>query len=88
MAQWLGAAGAARTWHAPSPVVEARHCYGGTRMGADPADSVVDADGFAHEVPNLAILGTSTFPTSGGHNPTLTLQALAWRTARHWVASA
>ena len=88
MAQWLDAAGAARTWHAPSPMVEARHCYGGTRMGADPADSVVDAHGFAHEVPNLAVLGTSTFPTTGGHNPTLTLQALAWRTATRWVASA
>jgi len=56
-------------------------------MGVDPDTSVVDRHGFAHEVPNLAILGSSTFPTTGGHNPTLTLQALAWRTASHWVAS-
>jgi gluconate 2-dehydrogenase alpha chain len=55
-------------------------------MGDDPAGSVVDSFGFAHEVPNLGILGTSTFPTTGGHNPTLTLQALAWRTADRWVA--
>ena len=88
MAQWLDAAGACQVRDAPAPVLEARHCYGGTRMGADPAESVVDAHGFAHEVPNLAILGTSTFPTTGGHNPTLTLQALAWRTAAHWAASA
>ena len=78
--------GAAETWHAEPHLVEARHCYGGTRMGDDPATSVVDRFGFAHEVPNLAVLGTSVFPTTGGHNPTLTLQALAWRTATHWVA--
>ena len=29
------------------------------------------------------MLGASTFPTTGGHNPTLTVQALAWRTAAH-----
>jgi gluconate 2-dehydrogenase alpha chain len=82
---WLLAAGASETWNDERPMVEARHCYGGTRMGADPATSVVDRFGFAHEVANLGILGTSTFPTSGGHNPTLTLQALAWRTATRWV---
>jgi gluconate 2-dehydrogenase alpha chain len=81
MREWLEAAGAAETWHAPEPSVEARHCYGGTRMGEDPATSVVDRFGFAHEVPNLGILGASVFPTTGGVNPTLTLQALAWRTA-------
>ena len=54
-------------------------------MGDDPASSVVDGYGFSHEVPNLGILGASTFPTAGGHNPTLTLQALAWRTAQRLV---
>ena len=78
---WLEAAGASETWHDERTLVEARHCYGGTRMGDDPEQSVVDRFGFSHEVLNLGILGTSTFPTSGGHNPTLTLQALAWRTA-------
>jgi choline dehydrogenase-like flavoprotein len=56
-------------------------------MGDDPAASVVDRFGFAHDVPNLAVVGASTFPTAGGLNPTLTLQALALRTARHLVAS-
>lgn len=88
MTEWLRAAGAQRTWQAREPAIEARHCYGGTRMGDDPASSVLDAHGFAHEVPNLAVLGASAFPTTGGHNPTLTVQALAWRTATHWAARA
>ena len=62
-----------------------RTAYGGTRMGDDPGTSVVDRFGLAHEVPNLALIGGCTFPTTGGHNPTLTLQALAWRTAQRVV---
>ena len=80
---WLRAAGATETWSPEGLFVEGRHCYGGTRMGDDPATSVVDRYGFAHESPNLGLLGASTFPTAGGSNPTLTVQALAWRTARH-----
>jgi gluconate 2-dehydrogenase alpha chain len=79
--QWLREAGADEVWHGPLPFVEARHCYGGARMGDDPQTSVVDRDGFVHDAPNLGVLGTSVYPASGGHNPTLTLQALAWRTA-------
>jgi gluconate 2-dehydrogenase alpha chain len=78
--EWLRAAGASETWSLPLHV-EARHCYGGTRMGPDPTTSVVDGYGIAHEVPNLALVGASTFPTAGGVNPTLTVQATAWRTA-------
>jgi choline dehydrogenase-like flavoprotein len=39
--------------------------------------------GFSHEAPNLGVLGASVMGTSGAHNPTLTVQALAWRTADH-----
>jgi gluconate 2-dehydrogenase alpha chain len=78
---WLQQAGAETTWSPEHVPIEGRHCYGGTRMGDDPRTSVVDRDGFAHEIANLAVLGASTFPTAGGANPTLTAQALAWRTA-------
>jgi len=61
------------------------HAYGGTRMGDRPERNVVDRWGFSHEVPNLGILGASVMGTSGARNPTLTVQALAWRTADHLV---
>jgi gluconate 2-dehydrogenase alpha chain len=81
--EWLRAAGAAQTWAPPGLVIEPRHAYGGTRMGDDPATSVVDRFGFCHDAPNVGVLGASTFPAAGGVNPTLTVQALARRTARH-----
>ncbi len=59
------------------------HAYGGTRMGHNPQTNVVDAFGFCHDVPNLGVIGGSVMGTSGSRNPTLTLQALAWRTAQH-----
>jgi gluconate 2-dehydrogenase alpha chain len=50
-------------------------------MGNNAETNVVDRWGFSHEVPNLGILGASVMGTSGARNPTLTAQALAWRTA-------
>jgi gluconate 2-dehydrogenase alpha chain len=85
MQRWLRAAGAAEVWEYPTMFFEGRHCYGGTRMGDDPETSVVDGWGLSHEVPNLGMLGASTFPSAAGHNPTLTVQAQAWRTARRVV---
>jgi gluconate 2-dehydrogenase alpha chain len=80
---WLRAAGATETWEAPGSGLELRTAYGGTRMGEDPRRSVVDAFGFVHGAPNVMVAGASTFPTAGGHNPTLTVQALAHRSAEH-----
>jgi gluconate 2-dehydrogenase alpha chain len=89
MEQWFREAGAIAV-EAPSasnvPAVSA-HAYGGTRMGDNPETNVVDRWGFSHEVPNLGILGASVMGTSGARNPTLTVQALAWRTADHLVKS-
>jgi len=82
MEQWFREAGAIATIRAPIGTMGVTtHAYGGTRMGDDPATNVVDRWGFAHEVPNLGVLGASVMGTSGARNPTLTAQALAWRTA-------
>jgi gluconate 2-dehydrogenase alpha chain len=87
VAIWFKEAGASATWASPiRPVSLANHAYGGCRMGNDPETSVVDRWSISHEVPNLAVLGASTFVTAGAHNPTLTIQALAWRTADHIVS--
>jgi choline dehydrogenase-like flavoprotein len=47
------------------------------RMGTDPARSVVNEWGRSHDVKNLFIVDGSIFVTSGGVNPTSTIQALA-----------
>ncbi len=60
----------------------AGHIIGTTKMGDNPADSVVDSDCRCHDVPNMFIAGSSVFPTEGTANPTLTLAALALRTAQ------
>ena len=53
------------------------HQLGTARMGTDPAQSVVNAWGRSHDVKNLFIVDGSIFVTSGGVNPTSTIQALA-----------
>ena len=55
------------------------HVMGTCRMGGDPASSVVNADGRSWDIPNLWICDGSLFPTCGGVNPSLTIQALACR---------
>ena len=62
------------------------HIMGTCRMGDDPQRSVVDRDGRAHEVDNLWIADASVFVTAAGVNPSLTVQALARRTADRMLA--
>jgi choline dehydrogenase-like flavoprotein len=57
------------------------HHMGTTRMADDPARGVTDGWGRVHGLPNLFIAGSSLFPTGGWANPTLTILALALRTA-------
>jgi choline dehydrogenase-like flavoprotein len=58
------------------------HHMGTCRMGAGPHDSVVDSFGRVHGIPNLFVLGGSCFVgSSGAVNPTLTMTALAIRSA-------
>lgn len=57
------------------------HHIGTTRMADDPRRGVVRNDGQVHGIENLYVVGSSTFPTSSWANPTLTIVALALRTA-------
>ncbi|HWF22389.1 MAG TPA: GMC family oxidoreductase [Acidimicrobiales bacterium] len=58
-----------------------RHVMGTVRMGEDPATSVVDGYGRLHDTPNVIVADSSVFVTSSGYGPTLTLAALAARSA-------
>ena len=86
MEEWFRAAGAIDVLKVPptGPALST-HAYGGTRMGDRGETNVVDRWGFSHEAPNLGILGASVMGTSGARNPTLTVQALAWRTAERLI---
>ncbi|MFC0201124.1 GMC family oxidoreductase [Paracoccus rhizosphaerae] len=64
------------------------HLNGGARMGDDPRTSVVDADCRSWDIPNLWICDGSVFPTVGGVNPSLTIQAIACRTGDRIAAMA
>jgi choline dehydrogenase-like flavoprotein len=75
MGQVLDAAGGRDLWTSN----DTSHLLGTCRMGDDPATSVVDRDGRSWDIPNLWICDGSLFPTSGGVNPSLTIQALACR---------
>jgi choline dehydrogenase-like flavoprotein len=58
------------------------HVFGSCRMGNDPRQSVVDRHGRSHRWRNLFIADASVFPSSGGgEGPSLTIEALALRTA-------
>jgi choline dehydrogenase-like flavoprotein len=62
----------------------ATHVFGTCRTGRDSRQSVVDPHGRAHTWKNLYIADASIFPSSGGgDSPSLTICALAPRTAAH-----
>jgi len=76
------AMGATHIWRSPlGPGAPGAHHEGGTRMGNDPKTSVVNRYGQSWDIPNLFIIGSSTFPSMSGFNPTLTIQALAYMSA-------
>jgi choline dehydrogenase-like flavoprotein len=64
------------------------HLLGTCRMGNDPRTSVVDRDHRAHDVPNLFICDGSSLVTGGRGQPTMTIQALAFRAADRITALA
>jgi choline dehydrogenase-like flavoprotein len=80
----LDAVGADVTWTVDADSTgPAAHQMGTTRMGTEPAASVVDPDCRSHDLRNLWVAGSSVFPTGGAMNPTLTIAALALRLGDH-----
>jgi choline dehydrogenase-like flavoprotein len=77
MTQALQAADATEIWTQDDDTC---HLNGTARMGDDPRTSVVDADCRSWDIRNLWICDGSVFPTVGGVNPSLTIQAIACRT--------
>ena len=80
--QIMKAAGATEAWHGPKV---SQHIMGGTIMGDDPARSVANSYGQAHDVDNLFLGGGGLFPTSSAVNSTFTIHAVAMRSADYVV---
>jgi choline dehydrogenase-like flavoprotein len=78
MTEVMRAAGGRDIW---SEDDDTAHLNGTARMGDDPRSSVVNADCRSWDIRNLWICDGSVFPTIGGVNPSLTIQAIACRTA-------
>ena len=55
------------------------HHIGGTRMGDNISNSVVDKNCKVHKIQNLFVAGSSVFPTAGHAYPTLTITQLSLR---------
>jgi choline dehydrogenase-like flavoprotein len=80
----LEAAGALRVTRAPLTNQRlSLHLLGTCRMGNDPSTSVVDRYHRSHDVPNLFVCDGSSLVTSGRGQPTMTIQALAFRAGEH-----
>ncbi|HXM92723.1 MAG TPA: GMC family oxidoreductase [Candidatus Dormibacteraeota bacterium] len=85
----LDATDAKQKW--ASPVEEqdfAYHLLGTCRMGNDPRTSVINPDHRTHDIKNLFLCDGSTLVTSGRGQPTMTIQALAYRAADRITALA
>jgi choline dehydrogenase-like flavoprotein len=65
----------------PEVFPTAHHHLGTTRMHVDEKQGVLDEHSAVHGMSNLFVAGTSTFPTGGYINPTLTAVALTIRLA-------
>jgi paromamine 6'-oxidase/6'''-hydroxyneomycin C oxidase/2'-deamino-2'-hydroxyparomamine 6'-oxidase len=84
----LGAAGCAVTAREPSGwALGSSHLHGTARMGTDPAASVTDPDGRLHDADNVLVGDGAVLPFPSGASPTLTIQAVALRTAHRMLAA-
>ncbi len=83
-AEILTAAGATQVWQGSiAESTFAVHLLGTCRMGNDPQRSVIDRFHRTHDIANLFLCDGSSFVTSGRGQPTMTIQALAFRAAAH-----
>jgi len=85
----LDAAGAKQKWG--FPVDEQQfgfHLLGTCRMGNDPKTSVINPDHRTHDINNLFLCDGSSLVTSGRGQPTMTIEALAFRAADRITALA
>lgn len=62
------------------------HELGGTKMGSDPATSVLNANCQAHDVPNLFVADGGPFVSQADKNPTWSIMALSMRTSEYIAA--
>ena len=89
MMELLDATDAKQKW--ANPVEEQDftvHLLGTCRMGNDPKTSVVNADHRTHDIKNLFLCDGSSLVSSGRGQPTMTIQALAYRAADRITALA
>jgi choline dehydrogenase-like flavoprotein len=85
----LDAAGAVKRWSRPINEQQfSVHLLGTCRMGSDPKASVINPDHRTHDVRNLFLCDGSSLVTSGRGQPTMTIQALAFRAADRITALA
>jgi choline dehydrogenase-like flavoprotein len=61
------------------------HEVGGAMMGNDPTKSVTNSFGQCWDMKNLFITDGATLCSNADKNPTLTIMALAWRSAEHML---
>ncbi len=80
--------GAGALFHLNWNVNTFSHAVGTVRMGDDPRTAPLDRSGRFRGVPNLWVTDGSTFPTSAGVNPSLTIAANALRIGGEIVAEA
>jgi choline dehydrogenase-like flavoprotein len=79
-AELLQAAGAEKQWSYPAGEQEfSVHLLGTCRMGKDRKTSVINSDHQTHDVKNLFLCDGSSLVTSGRGQPTMTIEALAFR---------
>ena len=81
----LNAAGAVEVWSQPTGggLGVGQHQCGTCRMENDPKTSVLNPHCQTHDVDNLFVIDASCFVSFPGHNPSLTAQAIAYRSCEY-----